>query len=121
MNKLADYFKVPRPLLYELVGWIETDPRSKDVAAWLERMYLEWRAAQEVDATTKQFARYLDIPPAAMSIYMQGWGLPQGRHLLSMGELLGPEIYKCLDIIPEQWYRLLANAIPYLKLINENA
>ncbi len=70
--------------------------RRKEIALWLEKIFLEWQTQSGERKTQGDFAIYLEVDQSMLSRWINGQRLPTNENVIKLGNKLGPEIYDLL-------------------------
>lgn len=65
---------------------------------YLEKEFLRWQTASGQRRTLNAFAKYLDVSPQILSMWINGTRRPGADNIAALVTTLGIEVYEALDL-----------------------
>ena len=65
---------------------------------YIEAQFVKWQSAQGKRKTIQEFADYLEISQALLSMWMNGKRTPGHENIVRLAENFGPEVYDALGL-----------------------
>ena len=69
-----------------------------NLSQFLETKFLSWQQEQGKRKTLREFAKYLNVKPQILSMWMGGDRKPNEESIKLLAKKLGPEIYDILGL-----------------------
>jgi transcriptional regulator with XRE-family HTH domain len=88
--------------------------RAKKLGEFLTEEFFKFQRKRGRFTSANQFAKELGVNPSSLNYWMQGLRLPTGENIYKLGNALGDEVYRIMDV-PH-----LSTDNPWLIIINKH-